>query len=542
MAGKRESRRLLGDVVLAKEDLVSGKKYPDACVPTGWSMDLHLADKRYNKGFESDPFISTANFGVYKRPYWIPYRCFYSRNVPNLFMAGRDISVTHEALGARPRDADLRHDGRDRRHGRLALQEARHHAPRRLRNASRRVEGPDGPRRGQSPGPGRQRQLTPDRRTWMNSKERVYAALRREPVDRIPIFMWFHPGTRVLLAKLFEVPPAYLDVVLGNDVRMTWVNNNYCMEGIVHERDGQGHVDPWGIKWVKEGPYNQIASFPLANCSADELLRYQFPQDHREELLANMEPVAACAGEYFIGCDISPNVFEMYWRLRGMEQAMVDMAGNPELANEMLRRCADFATDLGQSACQRFPLDCLWTGDDVASQRSLMMSPATWRRMIKPHLKRAFDVGKAHGLAVAYHCCGALRPIIADLVEMGLDILNPIQCNCPGMNAAELKARFWLRADFHGRSRHAGGPAPRHGRRGASGHAGTDRRDDRRRRRLHPGRVPHHPAGNAARQHLRHVSRGRSHARGGLRPRRRHPGQAGRHVDVVAWVPRYAVN
>ena len=284
----------------------------------------------------------------------------------------------------------------------------------------------------------------------MNSKQRVYAAVRREPVDRIPIFMWFHPGTRVLLAKLFEVPPAYLDVVLGNDVRMTWVNNNYCMEGIVHERDGQGHIDPWGIKWVKEGPYNQIAAFPLADSSADELLRYQFPHEHREELLANMEPVAACAGEYFIGCDISPNVFEMYWRLRGMEQAMMDMAGDPELADEMLRRCADFATDLGQMACERFPLDCLWTGDDVASQRSLMMSPATWRKMIKPHLKRAFDVGNAHGLVIAYHCCGALRPIIADLVEMGLDILNPIQCNCPGMNAAELKRDFGSVLTFMG--------------------------------------------------------------------------------------------
>ncbi len=99
VAGKRESRRLMGDLVLCKDDLVSGKKYPDGCVPTGWSMDLHLADKRYNKGFESDPFISVANFGPYKRPYWVPYRCFYSRNVLNLFMAGRDISVTHAALG-----------------------------------------------------------------------------------------------------------------------------------------------------------------------------------------------------------------------------------------------------------------------------------------------------------------------------------------------------------------------------------------------------------------------------------------------------------
>jgi uroporphyrinogen decarboxylase len=140
----------------------------------------------------------------------------------------------------------------------------------------------------------------------------------------------------------------------------------------------------------------------------------------------------------------------MYWRLRGMEQAMVDMAGDPELADEMLGRCGGFAVELAEAACARFPLDCLWTGDDVASQRSLMMSPETWRRMIKPHLARAFDVGKSHGLAVAYHCCGALRPIIPDLVEMGLDILNPIQCKCPGMNASDLKHDFGATLTFMG--------------------------------------------------------------------------------------------
>jgi hypothetical protein len=101
VAGRRESRRLLGDVVLGKPDLVKGKVYPDGCVPTGWSIDLHLADPRYSAGFQEDPFISyvASRFEEYKRPYWVPYRCLYSRNVPNLFMAGRNISVTHEALG-----------------------------------------------------------------------------------------------------------------------------------------------------------------------------------------------------------------------------------------------------------------------------------------------------------------------------------------------------------------------------------------------------------------------------------------------------------
>ena len=100
VSGKRESRRLMGDVLLTKDDLLAGKQFPDGCVPTGWPIDLHLADPKYEKGFEGDGFISKAYYTQYPRPFWIPYRCLYSRNIANLFMAGRDISVTHEALGA----------------------------------------------------------------------------------------------------------------------------------------------------------------------------------------------------------------------------------------------------------------------------------------------------------------------------------------------------------------------------------------------------------------------------------------------------------
>jgi uroporphyrinogen decarboxylase len=188
----------------------------------------------------------------------------------------------------------------------------------------------------------------------------------------------------------------------------------------------------------------------LAKASAKELRDFRFPREYQEKLLSNMDPVVACADEYFIGCDVSPNVFEMYWRLRGMDGAMLDMGGDPDLAYEMLGRCGQFASELAEAACTRFPLDMLWTGDDVASQRSLMMSPTTWRAMIRPHLQPAFDVGKAHGLPIAYHCCGALRPIIPDLIEMGLDVLNPIQCNCPGMEAAALKREFGRDLAFMG--------------------------------------------------------------------------------------------
>lgn len=97
--GKRESRRLIGDVVLSVDDLRQARKFPDACVPSGWKIDLHLSDARYDKEFKGDGFISKASFEEYPMPFWVPYRCLYSTNIPNLFMAGRDISVSHDALG-----------------------------------------------------------------------------------------------------------------------------------------------------------------------------------------------------------------------------------------------------------------------------------------------------------------------------------------------------------------------------------------------------------------------------------------------------------
>jgi hypothetical protein len=99
VSGKRESRRLMGDVVLDRKHLFDRVEFPDRCVVTGWKIDLHLADKRYEKGFEGDGFISKAHFTDYPKPFYVPYRCFYSRNIGNLFMVGRCVSVTHEALG-----------------------------------------------------------------------------------------------------------------------------------------------------------------------------------------------------------------------------------------------------------------------------------------------------------------------------------------------------------------------------------------------------------------------------------------------------------
>lgn len=284
----------------------------------------------------------------------------------------------------------------------------------------------------------------------MTSKERVHAALRREPVDRLPIWMWYHPDTARRLAEELEIPQALVAEALGDDIRQTWVGGNHAMEGIVHEHEGEGHVDVWGIDWVRIGFFNQIRKNPLRGASEEEVRAYRYPYDQIDDLLSNMDPVLEQKDRYFIGCDISPCLFEMVYRVRGMDDAFLDLAESPKLSRFMIEEAAAFSLALAKAVCSRLPIDWLWSGDDVAGQQNLMMSPATWRREIKPHLARIMNEAKSRDIWMAHHCCGAMRPIIPDLIEIGMDVLNPIQANCPGMAPLDLKAEFGEKLAFMG--------------------------------------------------------------------------------------------
>jgi len=274
--------------------------------------------------------------------------------------------------------------------------------------------------------------------------------MRRQTADRVPVWMWFHPETTRRLAEALGVPPASVADALGDDIRQRWVGNNHPMEGIVHEREGETHTDPWGITWIRQGAFNQVQRSPLAGATEDALAAYEFPYGATAELLSQMDAVLGTAGDRFIGCDISPCLLELMFRVRGMEEALLDIASAPAAARAFLTGAADFAIHLAHEACTRFPLDWLWTGDDVGSQRSMIVSPRQWRLLIGPELARIIAAGKSHGLPVAYHSCGAIREIIPDLIGMGLDVLNPIQSNCPGMSPPDLKREFGASLTFMG--------------------------------------------------------------------------------------------
>ena len=99
IAGKRESRRLIGDVFLTELDILNNVQYPDACITTTWGIDLHYPDPINSTYYPGEEFIAVADHDRDFEPYHFPYRCLYSNNIENLFMAGRNISVSHIALG-----------------------------------------------------------------------------------------------------------------------------------------------------------------------------------------------------------------------------------------------------------------------------------------------------------------------------------------------------------------------------------------------------------------------------------------------------------
>lgn len=284
----------------------------------------------------------------------------------------------------------------------------------------------------------------------MTSRERVQHTLRREPTDRVPIFVWYHPDTAQRLAQTLEIPPDIVDVAMGNDIEMTWIGNNYAMEGIIHERDGERHTDAWEIEWEKQGSFNQIVREPLAGADEPVVDAYQFPHQHIDDLVSLLDSLGGFSRDAFLGADVSPCAFEMHNRLRGMEDSLVDLITDNKASMRLLNRCGTFAAELAHRALDRYDLQMLWTGDDVGSQSAMMMSPELWRTHIRPALQRVVEAAREHAVLVAYHSCGSIRPIVQDLIEMGIDALNPIQPLAADMDPATLKREYGSALTFIG--------------------------------------------------------------------------------------------
>jgi uroporphyrinogen decarboxylase len=244
---------------------------------------------------------------------------------------------------------------------------------------------------------------------------------------------------------------------LDEDMLLTsvgWANSYYATD--TYSEDGQTYTDEWGVTWRNTpyqtkfgvGHYTEMVGHPLAQ--DDAIDSYQPPDPNRPELYVEAERVIKeYKDEYWIVGVTVTTIFETAWALRGYEQTLVDLALKPDLIDRLF----DIPYNYHLTAAKKLVelgVDMIWIGDDIGAQHNMLIAPQTWRRFLKPRLATFISTLKSidPAVKVAYHSDGNILPIIPDLIEIGLDLLNPIQPR--SMDPAEVKKKFGHKLCFWG--------------------------------------------------------------------------------------------
>lgn len=275
----------------------------------------------------------------------------------------------------------------------------------------------------------------------LTHKQRVQRALRHEPVDRIPTQINCTGRMAQRLAAHFAVAPAELPLRLDNHLVRVDVSHT---PGVAP--DGRSRLDWWGAGHDPDEEGYFIRFYPLAE--TQNLDAIVWPDPCAPGLLAAAEEtIARFGGEYFIVPNLGFALFERAWALRGLQQFLIDMALDEEFAGALLDRI----TDIQLALIDRYlalGVDGGYFGDDYGAQKGLLFSPQMWRALIKPRLARMFARFRERGLPVIMHSDGQIRPLLPDLLEIGLTVLNPVQPEV--LDHAELYREFGGRLAFYG--------------------------------------------------------------------------------------------
>jgi len=296
----------------------------------------------------------------------------------------------------------------------------------------------------------------------MTSKERVLTALNHKEPDRIPITASFTPefGRRLReYLKLQERPINPhgaeihdLEEILGLDIIQYAVG----IANSFYASDKKEYVCEWGIKWKQveyitrfgKGYYTEIAEHPLKD--ENKIKDYTPPSPYREELYHPFENVVKTYGKKYCIMGVTVcTIFEAAWYLRGMDRLMIDMVENEEFANYIFDIPFKFHLEAAKRLA-RMGADVIWLGDDVGTQRDMLISPSLWRKYLKPRMAKICDELKRinPNLKIAYHSDGNIYPIIDELIEIGIDVLNPVQPRT--MDPYLLKKRYGKKLSFWG--------------------------------------------------------------------------------------------
>ncbi|MCL2814170.1 MAG: uroporphyrinogen decarboxylase [Oscillospiraceae bacterium] len=210
---------------------------------------------------------------------------------------------------------------------------------------------------------------------------------------------------------------------------------------------GEIYRDPFGVKWDRSGADKDIGIIMEYILKEPEIKDYRVPEPDLgfvDELSSKM--IADGRDSYKFG-KIGFSMFERGWSLRGLENFLADLAGEEQFVFELFGQILEYNMKIIERALS-YPIDGFFFGDDYGQQRGLMMSPATWRKFIKPNLAVMFERVKREGKSVALHSCGDLSAILGDLIDIGLDIYQTVQPEIYGLK--KIKENFGAHLTFWG--------------------------------------------------------------------------------------------
>jgi len=293
-------------------------------------------------------------------------------------------------------------------------------------------------------------------RTELSSRERVRLALEHQQTDRIPFAMvcsgvnqpaWADVDALLRRERGIGLQ-AYLDAQL--DIRA--VGPPYGGPALAPDED------IWGVRRramsYGDGSYDEIDHYPLAHVQdVSELESHRWPDpewfdyDALPDLIAHTQ----ADGEYCLMAS-NGNIFESSWYMRGFEQMFMDFVLNPELAHAILGRVTDYWVAFFSRVLQAADgqIDLVFTADDIAGQRGLLMSRGMWEAFLKPYHQRLNKTIHSYGAKVIYHTDGAVMEATPWLVDMGIDVLQALQFSAEGMDPQRLKQDVGDRLCFEG--------------------------------------------------------------------------------------------
>jgi uroporphyrinogen decarboxylase len=298
----------------------------------------------------------------------------------------------------------------------------------------------------------------------MNSRERVLTAINHEEPDRVPVDAWLAPEISEVIIKLLNIDISRdrfaMAKALGHD--MLYTNIGMC-DGFnsIYKEDrkiGENlYQDLWGIKWRKKsqkyGSYCEFAEHPLADIKNYDSYKWPDPLSSLDKELKMYKKLIEDNGKDFaIMGAVACTMVEASWYLRGLENFMVDLVKNKDFAIELLDKTMDYHLTVSKKLVE-MGVDIIWWGDDVADERGAFFGPDLYRELIKPRYAHMVqEVKKINkNIKVAFHTDGKVDWVLDDFIDIGIDILNPLQ---PDVNDIEnivkkygKKLTFWGNVD-----------------------------------------------------------------------------------------------